>query len=108
MQYIVANGPGRTKAMIALDAELGGDGASQNQKYTALDQMFGAEGTAKLYNPLALAAMTELIAGKSPDYVLGNLTAQGGVQPTAGYTEGLAALTPAWFALAQAAIAQFR
>jgi hypothetical protein len=108
LAQFVACQPANVKAATALDAQLGGNGVAQNLRLTALMQMFGAEGTAQLYNPLAAAAMNQLIAGKSADFVLGSLTAQGGANPTAGYAESLAALTPAWFTLAASTIAQYK
>jgi len=107
MQFaVVAGGDAANRANVWLDKALQGDGVNQNLKFVALGQMFGASGDARLYNPIAGAAMVELIAGKSADYVLGNLTAQ--KTGTAGYAESLAALTPEWFALAQATIAKFK
>ena len=76
MLYIAANGPGRTKAMAALDLELGGDGVHQNLKYTALDQMTGggAAGNAPLYDPDAQSAMSQLAQGSTVAVVSAQFT----------------------------------
>jgi hypothetical protein len=101
MQYATSGGGNTQRAYEWLGGQL------SPMDVAELGQMFGSSGSALLYNPLAGAAMSQLAAGDTQEAILARLNAEAARVNTDGYRESLAQLDDAWFAQAQATIAQF-